>query len=289
VSSAPGRFCFFGPQAWAALSYARARTPGAGNLSSLLSTEESALAAHFKFLGDVTRSASLAAAGGGEGGGEGGGGAGAAPNSPAGGASHAALSASFLSAVTPEKDSASAGAAPSASPRGGGQPAPAARAAARSAAVGVEVAAVVGRSLVREALAATAAANAAAAATSPGNSAPAPTGAAVGAGGVRFMLVLMTPDGRALLTEPGTGAPLLLRSAAPMLDVELALGALARAGRRQLGPAAAAAMQAEGAGQEAANALAQEILVSPPWSAGARNAAAAARAAASPTAAGGSS
>jgi hypothetical protein len=53
----------------------------------------------------------------------------------------------------------------------------------------------------------------------------------------------MAEDGRAPLSDPETGAPLLLRSAAPLAEVEAALGALTRAGRRFLGPAGAAAMQ----------------------------------------------
>jgi hypothetical protein len=288
AAAAPGRFCFFGPQAWAALAYARARTANRGNLTSLLSTEETALAAHFAFIRGALKTAEDAAAGGGASAPPA---AVASPASPAppGAASSVQLSQSFLSTLTPEKGVLGGGdglvglpPAGEAADRGGeGAPSPAPApaspapggadvAARRSAAVGAEVAAVVGRSLVREALAAPAA---------DATAAPPP----VGPGGVRFMLVLMTPDGRALLTEAETGAPLLLRSAAPMLEVELALGSLARAGRRQLGPAAAAAMQAEGAGQEAADAIASEILQSPPWSVAARNAAAAARAAASPS------
>ena len=57
------------------------------------------------------------------------------------------------------------------------------------------------------------------------------------------MLVMLTPDGKALMEEADTGAPLLLRSIVPMLDVELALGALSRSGRRHLGHAEAASVQ----------------------------------------------
>ena len=83
--------------------------------------------------------------------------------------------------------------------------------------------------------------------------------AALLSGGVRFMLVMLTPDGRALMEEAGTGAPLLLRTVVPMLDVELALGTLSRSGRRHLGHAEAAAVQS---GEAATTAVVQGIAAS---------------------------
>jgi len=124
---------------------------------------------------------------------------------------------------------------------------------AAAAAVASEVSNVVGRSLLRDATEKILLANAAAGGSS----------AEPGGDGVRFMLLVLTPDGKSLMEETDTGAPLLLRSVAPMLDVELALGALSRAGRRHLGPVGAASVQAENTDKQVVSGIAANLVLSP--------------------------
>ena len=291
----PGHYSFFGPAAWECLAYARRRTPGHANLATVLATPKEALAAHFEFvemclktivpppgrqLEQAQAHASPAPALQGT----------ALPfTSPltpaqveeAEGGSAAAAAAAAAGgdtlSLSPEKDRSSSALASPAR----GAAAAAEHADKAAAAVGAEVASVVGRSLLRDAqdrLLRQAAAQAG------GSSSGEEGGAlAVGAegsssssispqllsGGVRFMLVLLSPDGKSLMEEPGTGAPLLLRSIVPMLDVELALGSLSRSGRRHLGHTEAAAVQSgEASSAAVVQGIAASLTVSPLKSSG---------------------
>ena len=219
----PGHYSFFGPAAWGCLAYARKRTPGHANLATVLATPPEVLKKHYEFVAGCLKDVVAY---------------------EVGGYSSASSSSSSSSSPLP--------------------PPPA----AAVAAVGAEVSNVVGRSLLRDA-ATRLAKEAALVAKEKGEEGRAGGGGGQGGGldtldeGVRFMLIMLTPDGKSLMEEADTGAPLLLRSVAPMLDVELALGALSRAGRRHLGPVIAAAVQAENTHQDVVSGIVANLALSP--------------------------
>ena len=227
----PGRFALFGPAAWAALGYTAARSMDPKNCALVLATPAEGLAAHFGFIRGALATAvsgnnnnSMMSP----------------PAAPANRVPEAATpmsptlfmspiaSDTALDVLTPahvlaamETSSVPEARTPAGEPKGY-------LAGSRASAAAQEIYSVIGRSLLREALAA-----------SPGGS----SASAAEANDVRFVFVLLDAHGKTALKDPDSGAPLLLRSHAPLSKVEATLGSLARAGRRLLGPVAAAAIQ----------------------------------------------
>ena len=223
TDSDPGRFALFGPAAWAALGYTAARSMDPKNCSLVLATPAEGLAAHFNFirgalvtaLTDLVPAASQAV-----------------PASPAAASAATPMSPTLflspmgrddardaaLDVLTPAHVLAAIENAASVNTLPSGNGGSLASAAAH------EIYSVIGRSLLREALAVE------------NSSAQAPNV-------VPFVFVLLDAGGKSALKDPDSGAPLLLRSHAPLSKVEATLGLLARAGRRMLGATAAAAVQ----------------------------------------------
>jgi hypothetical protein len=114
-----------------------------------------------------------------------------------------------------------------------------------TAAMRAEIAALLGASPLRAAVSASEGPAASAAALAAGSAAP-PHPADLDGVGVKAVFLVAQSDGRSPLLDPASRAPIMVRAVAPLEDVEAAMTALGKAGRRALGASAAIGVRGGG-------------------------------------------